>query len=261
MLKKDELRIFIADGKTLEFLEMQRFLSRQGYCFEIVDLYCPEFIERLPELAAEKIVMLVGWNLSVKRNGIAKVSIGKDRTTINLPLDSIILSEIPNKCLYRQLLSFLHIVPTEYQKKIIANAEGGIEGLYKLHFRKSEIEKIRKQELRLLGLKPKDWKVLEEDFAKAKIKGGLYEVELQKPAFIQAALDEAYIRSFGRPRKLDVFASFRNGAQSYYMGRSEIAYDLFEKFRGIYSGDYDWTGYTETVDEVREFLYSLYETK
>lgn len=258
MLKKENLRIFIAGGKTLEFKEMHKFLIKQKYPFREVDLFSPEFAEELSALPDDVTIVLAGWDLTVRRNGVAKVGFGKNGVSIVLPRQTAVLNAALHNCLYRQLLRFLMVAPTAYQKKIIANAEGGIEGLYKLNLKKNEIEEIRNKEFRLLGLSKKDQNKLEADFAKAEIKNGLYEIEVAKPAYFPFIFDEAFKLSFGRPRKLDIFVCFRDGSQSFYYGRSEIAYSLFEKFQGLYDGNNDWTGYKETVEEARDFLHSLY---
>lgn len=258
MINKENLRFFIANGKTLELKEMCRFLSRQGYQFEILDLYSPEFTEKLPDLAQEFVVVLVGWNLPVIRNGVVRISLSKNRIPIVLPRETVILSKAVKNCLYRQILRFLQVIPSSHQKKIFANAENGIEGLFQIGLPAAEIIKIRRQEYTLSGFKSKDFAILSEDLKKAKISQGLFEIEVEKKIYVSAIHDEAFVKSFGRPRKLDLFVTFRDGSPSYYYGRSEFAYSLYETFQGIYSGDEDWSGCKEITEEVRNYLYSLY---
>lgn len=258
MINKENLRFFITNGRTLEFREMCRFLSRHGYHFEITDLYSSEFIEKLPDLAQEYTVVLVGWNLSVIRNGVVRISLGRNRLPIILPSETVVLSTAVKNCLYRQILRFLQIIPSSYQKKIFANAEKGIEGLFQLGLPIAEIIKIRRQEYTLSGFKSKDFAILAADLSKAKIHQGLFEIEVEKKIYVSAIHDEAFVKSFGRPRKLDLFVTFRDGSPSYYYGRSEFAYSLYETFQGIYSGNEDWSGCKETTEEVRNYLYSLY---
>lgn len=246
MKTKESLSFFILVNKTLEFAEIKNFLSKHRYGVKVVKEVNDEFISELNSVGLDKSIVLIGF----KKNSL-------------FPQACTYISKIGKKTVYEELLCFLDLKPDDWQKLIILNQKEGMRGLQKACIRKEQICEIRNKVYTLEGISKKDLLSLEEDFASAKIKYGLYKIVVGKEKFKSAVIDRAIILSRGRTKDLDIWICFRDGSPSYFIGDGYIAYCLFDEFQGMYSGNEDWTGYKgrEDVEKVGQYLDHLYAKK
>lgn len=257
MARKKNLRFYIKDIKSLEFQEIRRVLKEKHYTPYKLDIKqgVEVLTDKLDKLREERVVVFVGWQLGRTAN---KLKISDKNIELQYPYGCKIIRRLTDKTMLEQVLSLLGLSPSYEQKLIIANALRGTDGVYRMHARQSEIEEIRAKEMAIRGIKQKDYDSLAEDFKKAKIKYGLFEIEVEKREYKDLVIDHVFWASRGKPKNYDILISYRDGYGIEYIGSEVMAFRLFDEFRGIYDGTNEWHGFDAEIEEVKHYLHRQY---
>lgn len=257
MAINEKMRFYVRDIKTLEFLEIRKVLKEYGYVAYKLDIRQGAEIltEKFSKLKQNYTIIFVGWQLGRTAN---KLKVSDKNVELSYPYGCKIITRTRNLSVLEQVLRLLEIQPTFEQKLIIANAERGLDGMFRTMARYEEIKAIRAREMSARGLKQKDYDSVAADCDKAKIKYGLYQVEVEKREYKDLVLDHVFWASRGKPKVYDVIISYRDGWGVEYIGSEVMAFRLFDKFRGLYDCGNEWHGFDADVEEVRHYLYGQY---